>query len=175
MLVPAQDEPHVAQTLTQMAMVLVQRDAGNVLLADANLPRKTLSHCFEVHDRPGLAEACRAEQDGNDFLVPGAHPNLSILPGGNHPLPPMISPGTVAQLVDQWKARFQVVLVNGGDPESPLTKALVETCDSVYLLVRLGRTGRKEAQTTVSRLRSIGGRLEGCIVTDAPAVAAKAS
>ena len=168
LVVGAEREPHVSQVLTHMAVLLVQREAGRVLLVDAGLPDKTLSHRFQVGDKPGLAEACRGERDWRDLLVPGDHPQLSVLPAGIVPVDGGLPCGKLKCLVDEWKEDSQIVLVDAGGADGPLAGALTGACDSVYLLVRLGQTPRTQARKAAKRLRVLKGGLQGCIVTNCP-------
>lgn len=169
MVVGAEQQAHVSETLTHMAMMLVDRGAVEVLLVDANLKNRLLSRRFEIDTHSGLAEVCDAEMDWHGLLVSGTDSHLSILPAGKRLSPLKATIPTVARLVEQWKQEFRIVLVDVGDTDSPFAEAFAQASDAAYLLVRLGESDRMRAQSAVSSIQSMGGNLKGCIVTNAPA------
>ena len=163
----------MSDVLAHMAELLVDRGAGEVLLVDANLPKRLLSKRFDVEKNPGLAEACESDTSWRDLLVVGEDPRLCILPGGGRLSPGKSRKAVVAPMIDQWKERFQVVLVDAGAPDASLVETFSQSCDAIYLVVRLGQTDRKQVQAAIDTLHSLDGPLNGCIVTNTPPATAQ--
>jgi Mrp family chromosome partitioning ATPase len=47
------------------------------------------------------------------------------------------------------------------------TELLAEVCDATCLVVQLGQTETDDAKAVVRQVRELGGRVLGCIATDA--------
>ena len=82
---------------------------------------------------------------------------------------PVTDPSRLASLVDDWKKQYSFVLVDGGAVHGPLTNAVARTSDATFLVVQLQRSDVTEASRAAQQLREAGGRLMGCVVTNAPA------
>ena len=88
-----------------------------------------------------------------------------FLPAGSCADPSLLEPGRLQRLfVEFSRGPFSVVLIYAGDVSEYRTRAMCEAADEAFVLVRLGRTDRAEAQ---QRIRHSQIDFDGCIVTNA--------
>jgi hypothetical protein len=69
--------------------------------------------------------------------------------------------------LSELRRAYQLVLIDGSAAGDSETDQAVRLADAVYLVIALGRTGRRAAQQAVAALRAAGGRVLGCIVVRA--------
>ena len=163
------NESHSAHVLGHVAVWLARDVGKHVLLVDADLERRELTRQFCLNHARGLADVCMLRCDWPETVVPTSHPSLSVLPLGNGPIDvARWDAFQIANLVKQWKELFDTILIDAGDPRSPLFRTVYPTCDATYLLVRLGLTPRDAVDETIDYLEDRDMEIAGCLVTNLP-------
>ncbi len=162
-------EPHCAQTLGQLAVLLSRHEGLHVLVVDADLTRRSLSSNFRLEDSAGLSDVCMQRAAWDEVIVPTSYSKMCILPAGRiSPNAADLSLDVVPALVECWKSVFDVILVDVGDVQADFAQAIFPACDANYLLVRLGKTDREIVDNVVAALTDENIELSGCIVTNVP-------
>jgi Mrp family chromosome partitioning ATPase len=170
LLVGADAGDHAALVTAHLGAALARREAGDILLVDANAASRALSVGLGLNGCAGLAELLA---DASDHQGPAVHASaslgVSILPAGRSGLlGAMDLDHHVALLLRELGRRQRWILVHGA-AESSLTRAFCRACDGAFLIVRLGQTRPEQAQQTLEALGASGAHILGCIATNAPA------
>jgi Mrp family chromosome partitioning ATPase len=93
---------------------------------------------------------------------------LDILPGAKHAgQGAAISAADLGELVEELRCNYQWVLLDAPSTACPETMSLARLCDGVFVVVELGRTGRRAAQQAVELLREGGVNVLGCVAIGA--------
>ena len=166
----ADDLPLAPRCVQQIATELASRSTTRrVLLVDGRTRSRTLSQQLVSADAPGLAEALLEEENWADYVCATATPQLDFLPAGNGLLS-ICQPleDRLTHLSIDWKASYDYVLIDGGDPNDVIPRLWCSMCDATYLLVTLGETETIAAKAAVTELRAYGARLLGCVVCAQP-------
>jgi hypothetical protein len=66
--------------------------------------------------------------------------------------------------LEEMRRAYQFVLVDASAAENSTAQALAPLADGVFLVIRLGHTGRRAAGKAAKALRQAGGRLLGCVL-----------
>jgi hypothetical protein len=72
-------------------------------------------------------------------------------------------------LLKMWQElndQFAYIVVDAGRTDPVAATSLLASCDATLAVVRLDRTNRREAEQLITRIRSVGGRVCGCLVVD---------
>ncbi len=169
LLVAAEKEPHVADVLMRVALLLSQRDGRRVLLVDGDPAHRRLSAGLNVDSQAGFCDVLAQGDDWKTLVRPTATGRVGVLPAGSHvtqATPQCVE--DVERLLSEWKQTWPVVLMGAAHAGSALTRSLAKACDAVFLLVRLGQTESAAASSALDELRGAGGRVLGCVVTNVP-------
>jgi Mrp family chromosome partitioning ATPase len=67
--------------------------------------------------------------------------------------------------LEELRGSYQYVLIDAASLAHPVTASMARFCDGVFLVLRLGRTGRRAARRAVRTLQDRGARLLGCVLT----------
>jgi hypothetical protein len=73
---------------------------------------------------------------------------------------------SLLQLWQELNEQFAYVVVDVGPTEKAAVALLLGSCDGTFAVVRLDRTNRREVERLITRIRSVGGRVCGCLVVD---------
>jgi Mrp family chromosome partitioning ATPase len=147
--------------LLALAPELAKRAGGSVLVVDANFRN------------PELTAQLHAPTDGTAdqpiLIYPTNLPRLSVLPApaasnnaARSPQQPPsrgFDPTANEELRDGWS----LVLVDTPSLAHPEVAPMVQRCDGVYLVVRLGYTARRAVADAARLIRAHGGHLLGCV------------
>jgi|GEM_PF-6721703 len=167
----SEHNPHVTDVVAHVATLLAQAGAQPVLMVDGNPAEKGLTQRFELLGQPGLSEGLDRLADWHESLSPTAHRGLHVLPSGAGIPREATSARAAATLVQQFKRRYALTLVDAGSVGLPLAERLAAACDAAYVVVRLGFTPPEEATAAVATLQRRGARVLGCVVTGVPVAA----
>jgi Mrp family chromosome partitioning ATPase len=167
LLVGAEYDDAVAETLIHVAALLGAEGPGEVVLVDGNTTDRTLSRRLGLAGRHGLIEKLRHRAPTAELLVQTPLAGVCALPAGSGVSPhgPSVTDAW-ASLLGELRERFAWVLVDAGSVDGPLAEPLARTCDAAYLLVRLGETDSRTARMKARRLIDWDACLFGCVVTD---------
>jgi hypothetical protein len=69
--------------------------------------------------------------------------------------------------LSELRRAYQLVLIDGSAAGEFEAELAARFADAVYLVIVLGRTGRRVARQAVAALRAAGGRVLGCVVVPA--------
>jgi capsular exopolysaccharide synthesis family protein len=160
------------KTFTTLGVARALARAGRrVLVIDADLRRKGLSHQLEVDRQPGVTEVLCGHVDPADAIVE-PEPNLAVLPGGGyHASPPaLFDSQSFELLLEAAREQFDVVLLDT-PPIRQVADAVLTGArsDGVLLVVRLGTITRADLKASVDLVSAAPFTLVGEIVHSADA------
>jgi Mrp family chromosome partitioning ATPase len=151
--------------LLYTAAVLAE-EAGEVLLIDANLPRRTISETLLNGQKPGLGELMHSNRPPRDSCLATELGGVWLLPAG---LTPHIDlskqPTRLEEILRPLTGAFSLVLLDGGSSADLAATTLARFCDVTYFVVQLGTVEAGLAQSALRDFRAAGARVLGCIAT----------
>ncbi len=154
---------------TNLAIVLAQLGAGDVLLVDADMRKPRLHDLLEVPQTPGLSTFLTGQASLEDVVKPTSVPNLSVIPSGQVPLNPaeLLASARLKKVMEDLGRRF-VHVVFDAPPLFGVADAMVMApkVEGVVLVLRHGRSSRDAAQRAVGNLAGVRARLLGVILND---------
>lgn len=160
-------------------LAMTTADMGQrVLLVDADLRRPQIHHLLKLSNQQGLSNLLLGDQDVHKLTqsLPFCQ-NLTVLTAGHPPIDPveMFNPHRVEQVFQKLQTLFDLVIVDTppllGLADSGLVAA---QCDSLALVVRLGKTNRSSVLAALEELNFLSTPVLGIIANDAPATASLA-
>ncbi len=148
---PSEGKSFVAANL---AVSLAQNIDEHVLLMDCDLRKPTLHSQFKVPGRPGLSDYLSRSKPLSDLLVKTFIPKLTLLPAGNLPKNPseLLSSEQMRRLVHEVKLRYsdRYIIIDTPPPYiTSETNALVRQVDGVIIVIRHGKTRKKDIQNII--------------------------
>jgi non-specific protein-tyrosine kinase len=145
--------------------VVLARAGKLVILIDANLRRPQAGSLFGVSDHSGLAHLLDSDGLPEPVAVPSV-PGLFVLPaGGTAPnSSEILGSQRMYRLIQEYKARADVVLVDSPPLWYSDALALAPQVDGVLLVVSSGTTGRENTINAVESLRLVGARIIGTVM-----------
>jgi capsular exopolysaccharide synthesis family protein len=154
---------HLAISLT--------RAGYRTLLIDGDLQAPSVHALFGLPEAPGLCELLRGEIDLAAAVHPSPVPGLSVMPAGAWTLSTrqVLLGDRWRTIKEQLEAGFDFVVVDS----SPLllvsdTMMLAREADGVVLSVLMGVSQVMHVAETAARLKTIGARLTGVVVSGVP-------
>jgi len=134
---------------------------------DANLRRPGLADRFGIRSGGGLVEVLAGSTDWRRVVRKTGVAGLSVLPGGRWPAADDRSPerAGLAGLLDALRRDYRLVLLDAASLACHETAPMIRLCDGTYLVLRLGRTARREARQAIRAVEAAGGRVLGCVLT----------
>ena len=158
-------------TLVPLAAALADRMSGPMIAVDGNFQRPGLADRFGIESGGGLVEVLAGRTDWREVVRKTGVERLSVLPGGRFPAAndrPPESAG-LARLLDELRREYRLVLLDAASLAHGETAPMIRLCDGTYLVLRLGRTARREARRAIRAVEAGGGRVLGCVLTGLPA------
>jgi capsular exopolysaccharide synthesis family protein len=145
--------------------VVLARAGKLVILIDANLRRPQIASLFGVPDQNGLAQLLESESLPEPVEV-GSVPGLFVLPAGGvvSNSSEILGSQRMYRLIQEYKARADVVLVDSPPLWYSDALALAPQVDGVLLVVSSGTTGRENTINAVESLRLVGARIIGTVL-----------
>ncbi len=138
-----------------------------VLVIDADLRKRTLSHALKLEDREGLDEAIGETMWQQYISTYEEIPGLFILPAGHqshYPSDVLGSPA-MTQLLSKLRTKFDFVLI---DTPSILavtdTVSLSSSVDGILVVAKCGKTAQHSLSRTLSVLRRARARVLGVVM-----------
>jgi non-specific protein-tyrosine kinase len=153
-----------SDVVANLAVVLAR--AGKlVILIDANLRRPQIASLFGVADQNGLAQLLESESLPEPVEVSSV-PGLFVLPAGGvaSNSSEILGSQRMYRLIQEYKARADVVLVDSPPLWYSDALALAPQVDGVLLVVSSGTTGRENTINAVESLRLVGARIIGTVL-----------
>lgn len=161
----------IALHLAMTAAAMGQR----VLLVDADLRHPKIHELLNLPKQPGFTNLLQSDQDIQSLLQsPPECPNLMVLTAGNpaFDLVELFTANRVEPLFQKLHTMFDLVIF-----DTPPLLRLADTglvaaqCDSLALVVRLGKTSRPSVLATLEELKFSSTAVVGVIANDAPETA----
>jgi Mrp family chromosome partitioning ATPase len=159
-------------TLAALAAILAEGISGGVVAVDCNVHRPDLAAQVGLSTRRGLADVLSGSTRWQEAVRSTALDGLRVLPGvpvaeGGQPAVDWVA---MEPLLDELRRQYRLVLLDGASLTQPEVAPLARVCDGTYLVVRLGQTTRRAAVEAIRTIQGAGGRVLGCVVTNAPPV-----
>ncbi len=174
MLFTSADEGEAkTSTLASLAVVLAEVGDEEIVAVDANLRSPGLAQRLGVWADRGLIDVVGGGAEWRPLVRRTSVARLAVLPAGTCPsgdgsLPEDLKLGG---LLEALRNDDRLVLVDAASLAYPEVAPLSRLCDGTYLVVALGRTGRRAAGQAVRLIQRGGGRLLGCVLLGPPATA----
>ena len=151
-----------------LALTLAQQPNCNVLLIDADLRKGSVKRWLGLAQRPGLSEVLSEDVKPSDAFVKLHSSSLTILPSGKVMTEPSewLDSLTMREYLQQFKKQFDYVIV-----DTPPVLLVADACvlsryvDGVLLVVRSGRTQRRQLTDAQARLAQVKARIIGSVLT----------
>lgn len=152
-----------------LAVALAEEVAEEVVLVDVNFRSPALANDFGIWADEGLVEVLTGERDWRQVVRKTSAKHLSVLPGGRFvgrdgPLP---EDSKLASLLETLRRSHRLVLVDAASLQHPEVAPLSGLCDGTYLVIALGQTERNAARQAARLIKRCGGRVLGCVLTNA--------
>lgn len=145
--------------LLNLALIVARPNGPRVAVVDANFSRPDVAVFLGLPDRPGLHEVLLGTVSLADALQESGLPNLSVLTVGGG-CGRRFAAERFAALVQELRAQFDVVLVDGPPPDARAeTGLLASACDAVHAVVPQREA---DAEGTLDYLRALA--LQRCPV-----------
>lgn len=158
-----------------LAAVLAQ-SGKRVLLIDADLRNPMLHRVFGIDNRVGLTSVLSGERPAADAVHRTTVAGLDILPCG----PILRDCGRLADgrgfrsLLEGMSATYDHILVDTpAVTASSDVRVIAALCDAVLLVVRIGKTDPRLAESACDGLLNLGARILGVVINAVPGTAGR--
>jgi Mrp family chromosome partitioning ATPase len=170
LLIGIGDESELADVAASLAAAL-SREA-RVLLVDGDLRDQRLTKAWRHTATPGLARALDEDRTAIIPVVPTTTAEFDFLPAGQ---PRRSIRRDDAKLLGdslrEFAVEYKTILIDGGCLPAMPTELLAEVSDATFVVIQLGQTETDDVKAVVRQVRELGGRVLGCIATNAPPAA----
>jgi Mrp family chromosome partitioning ATPase len=170
LVVPAAAHVDASTVAAELSLSMAQTFDLPVVAIDADLDRAAAESEPAVATA-GFADVLIDRVDWRSVLASARDERVKHLTAGRPvAATESVAPATarLGPIVAEIKTRYRCLIVHGGVPTNPLTGALVQACDLVYLVVRLGQTTRRAARTAKRTLQRGGALVHGSILLAGP-------
>ena len=153
-------------TISNLAISIAQ-SGKRVILLDADFRKPVQHKLFGLDNSTGVTSVIYGEtswQDSAQVIIPGA---LSVLSAGPIPHNPaeLLTSEQFPQLIETLKAEFDYVLIDTPPLLAVTDPAIVSShVDLLYLVMRIRKGARTNAQEAQKILASMGGGLTGVVI-----------
>ncbi|MET0134696.1 MAG: polysaccharide biosynthesis tyrosine autokinase [Kibdelosporangium sp.] len=161
--------PGEAKTTTACNLAIIMAESGaSVVLVDADLRRPRIADILGLEGAVGLTSVLIAHTGLNQALQRWGPTGISILTSG--PVPPnpseLLASQHMGDLLAELAGRFDVVVVDT-PPLLAVTDAaiLARWCDGALLVVRQGKTTKKQVRSAAAALSAVSARILGVVLT----------
>jgi succinoglycan biosynthesis transport protein ExoP len=155
-------------TVSNLAISIAEKGI-NTLLVDSDLRKPVLDLLFMGADiKDGLTSYLGQKVGWRDVVRETAVKGLDFI--GSGPVvknaPEVLGTNGMLHFLNEAKRKYGVILFDS-PPLLPVTDALIlaSEVDAVVLVVRAGRTTKKEIRKSIELIKSVGGVLFGAILT----------
>lgn len=166
-LVGIESEADIADVVLQLGIQFARKENLRILMIDSNFSSKKLSHKLLETSEFGLCDILRNTIDYTDAVCGCRTPGLSFLAAGPGKFPEQ--PSLLQQLpklIQHWKSRFDLILLDAGGINEQASQAIVPWCDLSCFVLPMNLYTPDEVTTAVECLHRYGARLAGAILTN---------
>ncbi len=160
------------KSFTTSNLALAFAELGrSTLVIDGDIRRGTVHSLFQQERRPGLTDYLAGDASLDEVLRPTEHPALQVIPSGSRfrDAPELIGLPTMRALMEEARARFDVVLLDSSPLGAAVDPYLLGTLSgSMLVVLRNGITDRELAETRLGDLTRLPIRLLGAVLNDVP-------
>jgi exopolysaccharide/PEP-CTERM locus tyrosine autokinase len=140
-----------------LAVMIAQGVEEHVLLIDSDIRNPVVHKYFGYGIVEGLSEHLHREYDISKIMIKTVIPKLSIIPGGKPPLNPteLLSSKKMKSLIEEVRMRYDdryIVIDTPPLSVASETFAMAKFVDGILLVIRSGKTRRKEIERAIEQL-----------------------
>lgn len=148
--------------------VAMARSGLDAVIVDADLRRPSQHQIFEVSNESGLADVLRlSEYQLDDYLLRPGVESLWLLTSGTLPSNPsaILGSDNLELLLALLADRFDVVMLDAPPVLTAADAAIMSSLvDDVVMVVRSGRTTRRDARQALAALHQAGANVLGAVL-----------
>lgn len=164
---PAEDD---GKTTLACNLAIAMAKAGErTLLIDAHFERPQQHRVFDITSRFGLTAILTNGESLESAAQPSPIDRLDILPCGPSVENPvdLLNSDQFAQFMEEMSRRYDRVIIDSSAVlEGSEPRVIASVADATVLVVRVGRTTRRQCEQAYDGLLSVGARLGGVVVND---------
>ena len=161
--------PNEGKTTLSINLAYSMSQVEKVLLIDADMRRPSVHKTLGLPaDAVGLANLVEKTAKAQDCIMKGVIGNLDVMTAGGVPSNPLelISSKRFAYLLEQLRKHYDRVIIDCA-PVQAVSDSLVlaQSADTVLYVVRSVVTPMPLAQRGVARMKQVGAKIKGIVVT----------
>lgn len=165
-------EPGDGKTTSASNLAIAIAQTGrSVLLLDADFRKPTQHKNLDIKDSVGLSSVLAGREPLERAIQRTGVEGLDILPCGPIPANPseILNSREFGELVDSLAGRYDHIVLDS-PPVNAVTDARIlgAVCDATILVLRADKSTRKAGEHARNGLMSVGARVVGAVVNDAP-------
>lgn len=161
--------PNEGKSTLSLNLAYSMSQVEKVLLIDADMRRPSVHKTLGLPaDGPGLANLIEKTAKAQDCISKGVIGDLDVMIAGGVPSNPLelISSKRFAYLLEQLRKHYDRVIIDCA-PVQAVSDSLVlsQSADAVLYVVRSVETSMPLAQRGVARMKQVGAKIKGIVVT----------
>jgi len=153
---------------TNIAITFANHGERTVIL-DGDLRMPNIAKSLNMENRTGILQYVNGQNELDDCLVKGYHPNLDLLCAGGRSKSPtqILSSEAFANLIHELRMRYDKIIIDS-PPLAPVSDALnlLPIVDGVLYVIRFNMVKRKTANVNIRRLRESNVPIFGAILNN---------
>ncbi|MEE9563223.1 MAG: CpsD/CapB family tyrosine-protein kinase [Thermoanaerobaculia bacterium] len=148
--------PAAGKTLTSLnlALTLARKGERRVLLVECDLWRPDLSSYFETEDpAPGLTHVLTGRAELNEAVVSVWGAGLNVVTAGTAgTVDNLLADRRMAEVITEMRSLYEIVVLDSAPILLATGKTLASLADRVLVVVRAGRTRKRDVEDALSSL-----------------------
>lgn len=160
------------KSFTTSNLALAYAEQGHrTLVIDGDVRRGTMHTLLAQERKPGLTDYLAGDAGLEEIIRQTDHPQLQAIPSGSRfrDAPELLGLPAAAELLDELRGRFDVILVDSSPLGAAVDPYLLGTLSgSIVLVLRSGTTDRELAGTRIGDLHRLPVRVLGAVLNDVP-------